>query len=101
MYFVLPVLLASMATAQVEVEEYTLDNGMTFLLLPRSEQPNNVSAGWLAHVGSVEKVVDTPLQQDPRATHAPSRAATSHQRAQQHAVEIRRAAPPLAPETAE
>jgi predicted Zn-dependent peptidase len=48
-------LLTPLASAQVEVEEYTLDNGMTFLLLPRYEEPNNVAAGWLAHVGSVNE----------------------------------------------
>ena len=45
--------LPSVAQAQVNVEAFELDNGMTFLLLPRAEQPNNVSAGWLAEVGSV------------------------------------------------
>jgi len=48
-------LLASFAHAQVEVEEFALDNGMTFLLVPRTEQPNNVAAGWVAHVGSVNE----------------------------------------------
>ena len=44
------------ATAQqVEVEEFTLDNGMQFLLVPRSDQPNVVSAGWVARVGSVNE----------------------------------------------
>lgn len=47
--------LPSMANAQVDVEEFELDNGMTFLLLPRAEEPNNVSAGWLAEVGSVNE----------------------------------------------
>lgn len=40
---------------QVEVEEFTLDNGMEFLLLPRDEQPNVIAAGWLARVGSVHE----------------------------------------------
>jgi len=40
---------------QVDVEEITLDNGMTFLLLPRADQPLNVAAGWIAKVGSVNE----------------------------------------------
>ena len=49
-------LVASTATAQqVEVVEFTLENGMQFLLLPRSDQPNLVSAGWVARVGSVNE----------------------------------------------
>ncbi|HMN96484.1 MAG TPA: pitrilysin family protein [Phycisphaerales bacterium] len=48
--------LASAAAAQqVEVEEFTLDNGMKFLLVPRSDQPNVIAAGWLAKVGSVNE----------------------------------------------
>ena len=47
--------LPSVAQAQVNVEAFELDNGMTFLLLPRAEQPNNVSAGWMAKVGSVNE----------------------------------------------
>lgn len=43
------------AAQQVEVEEFTLDNGMQFLLVPRSDQPNVVSAGWVARVGSVNE----------------------------------------------
>lgn len=44
------------ATAQrVEVEEFVLDNGMTFLLSPRDDQPNSVAAGWVAKVGSVNE----------------------------------------------
>ena len=38
---------------QVAVEEFTLPNGMQFLLVPRGDQPNVVSAGWVARVGSV------------------------------------------------
>jgi len=49
-------LSALTASAQhVEPIEHTLPNGMTFLLLPRDEQPNNVAAGWLARVGSVNE----------------------------------------------
>ncbi len=40
---------------QVAVEEFTLDNGMQFLLVPRSDQPNVVSGGWVARVGSVNE----------------------------------------------
>src|SRR5438552_18203870 len=32
-----------------------LDNGMKFLLAPRHDQPNNIAAGWLAKVGSVNE----------------------------------------------
>ena len=49
-------LAASVAKAQqVAVEELTLPNGMQFLLVPRSDQPNVVSAGWVAKVGSVDE----------------------------------------------
>ena len=37
---------------QVNVETFTLDNGMKFLLYPRHEEPNIVAAGWVAKVGS-------------------------------------------------
>lgn len=40
---------------QVAAEEFTLPNGMQFLLVPRSDQPNVVSAGWVARVGSVNE----------------------------------------------
>ncbi len=40
---------------QVQVEEFTLDNGMKFLLVPRTEQPNHIAAGWVAKVGSVNE----------------------------------------------
>ena len=47
---------APLASAQqVEVEEFTLDNGMKFLLAPRHDQPNSIAAGWLAKVGSVNE----------------------------------------------
>ena len=49
-------LLASTTLAQqVEVEEFVLPNGMEFLLLPRYEQPNTITAGWVAKVGSVNE----------------------------------------------
>ena len=40
---------------QVAVEEFRLPNGMQFLLVPRADQPNVVSAGWVARVGSVNE----------------------------------------------
>ena len=43
------------AAQKVAVEEFTLPNGMQFLLVPRSDQPNVVSAGWVARVGSVNE----------------------------------------------
>ena len=33
---------------KVEAEEFRLPNGMQFLLVPRADQPNVVSAGWVA-----------------------------------------------------
>jgi predicted Zn-dependent peptidase len=48
--------LASAASAQqVQVEEFVLDNGMEFLLVPRDGQPNSIAAGWVAKVGSVNE----------------------------------------------
>ncbi len=44
------------AVAQnVQPIEYTLDNGMKFLLMPRDEQPNIITAGWIAPVGSANE----------------------------------------------
>jgi predicted Zn-dependent peptidase len=40
---------------QVQPEEFTLDNGMKFLLLPRKAQPNSIACGWVAKVGSVNE----------------------------------------------
>lgn len=46
----------SSAVAQnVQPIEYTLDNGMKFLLMPRDEQPNIITAGWIAPVGSANE----------------------------------------------
>jgi predicted Zn-dependent peptidase len=39
---------------QINVEEYRLPNGMSFLLFPHRESPT-VAAGWLARVGSVNE----------------------------------------------
>ncbi|MFQ5655404.1 MAG: M16 family metallopeptidase, partial [Planctomycetota bacterium] len=52
----LPCLFALPASGQnVAVEEFTLDNGMEFLLLPRDDQPNSITAGWMAKVGSANE----------------------------------------------
>ena len=40
---------------QVEPDVFTLDNGMKFILLQRSAEPNNVAVGWVAKVGSVNE----------------------------------------------
>lgn len=40
---------------QVEPIQFTLDNGMEFMLYPRTEEPNIIAAGWLAKVGSVNE----------------------------------------------
>ncbi|GJM18077.1 MAG: peptidase M16 [Phycisphaeraceae bacterium] len=45
----------SASAQQIEAEEFVLDNGMTFILVPRTEQPLNVAAGWLARVGSANE----------------------------------------------
>jgi predicted Zn-dependent peptidase len=42
---------APAASAQVQVESFTLDNGMTFLMVKKPEL-TTVAAGWVAHVGS-------------------------------------------------
>ena len=46
---------SSTAPGQVEPDVFTLENGMKFILLPRNEEPNNVAAGWVAKVGSVNE----------------------------------------------
>ena len=48
-------IFSSAAHGQVEPDVFTLENGMKFILLPRSEEPNNVAAGWVAKVGSVNE----------------------------------------------
>ena len=54
-FFLSALLLAASAAGQrVEVEEFTLDNGMKFLLLPREGDPN-VAAGWISKFGSVNE----------------------------------------------
>lgn len=50
------VLVSTTARAQqVEPIEFTLDNGMKFLLLPRDEQPNVITAGWVTPAGSTSE----------------------------------------------
>jgi len=46
---------AGSVAQNVQPIEYTLDNGMKFLLMPRDEQPNVITAGWIANVGSVNE----------------------------------------------
>ena len=48
-------LTATGQAQQVAIEEFTLDNGMQFLLVPRTDQPDVVSGGWVARVGSVNE----------------------------------------------
>ena len=56
MAMLLGLAITAPASAQnVAVEEYVLDNGMKFLLLPRYEEPNTISCGWVAQVGSVNE----------------------------------------------
>src|SRR5262245_6382146 len=53
----LPVLLLAAAAVprpRIDVTEVTLGNGMRWLLFPRHDAPT-VSAGWVAHVGSVNE----------------------------------------------
>ncbi len=40
---------------QLTPEVLTLDNGMKFILVPRTDEPNTISCGWLAKVGSVNE----------------------------------------------
>ncbi len=47
--------VCSLAQSQVQPEVFVLDNGMKFILLPRLEEPNNIAAGWVAQVGSVNE----------------------------------------------
>jgi len=54
---VLPLLLLAAGPApkpRIEITEVTLGNGMRWLLFPRHDAPA-VSAGWVAHVGSVNE----------------------------------------------
>ena len=49
-----PSAVAATVAAAVPVEEFTLDNGMRFLLVRRPEQAT-VMGGWVAHVGSANE----------------------------------------------
>ena len=53
---VLPALLCllTLLAQQVPVQEFKLDNGMKFLLVPRKGSPN-IAAGWIAKVGAVNE----------------------------------------------
>ena len=53
-FLVLPLFAALAAAQQIPVEEFTLDNGMRVLLLPRKGSAN-IAAGWVARVGSVNE----------------------------------------------
>ncbi|MBT4530426.1 MAG: insulinase family protein [Phycisphaerae bacterium] len=48
-------LVASHSFGGVEPDVFTLDNGMKFILLPRTEEQNSVAVGWVAKVGSVNE----------------------------------------------
>ncbi len=50
--FLALLLARSTPAQQVDAQEYTLENGMTLLMVPRSGDPN-IAAGWVAKVGSV------------------------------------------------
>jgi predicted Zn-dependent peptidase len=49
-----PAAAAPAVSAQVQVESFTLDNGLTFLLV-RKPELTTVAAGWVAHVGSANE----------------------------------------------
>lgn len=53
-FLVVPLFAALAAAQQIPVEEFTLDNGMRVLLLPRKGSAN-IAAGWVARVGSVNE----------------------------------------------
>src|SRR5687768_9429346 len=52
--FAAPARAAAAEKAGIAVEEFTLQNGMRWLLFERHDSPT-VSAGWVAHVGSVNE----------------------------------------------
>ena len=49
-----PLLAGAAAAQELKIEEQTLSNGLKLLLLARKDEPA-VSAGWVAHVGSVNE----------------------------------------------
>src|SRR5688572_2243800 len=46
--------LSAAEKPQITVQEFTLPNGMRWLLFERHDSPT-ISAGWVAHVGSVDE----------------------------------------------
>jgi len=52
--FAVPLLAAIAAAQQLPVQEFTLENGLRVLLLPRKGSAN-IAAGWAARVGSVNE----------------------------------------------
>jgi len=52
---ILFLVVAPCASAQVRPTVFTLENGMKFILLERSEEKNSVAVGWVAKVGSVNE----------------------------------------------
>jgi predicted Zn-dependent peptidase len=52
--FVLLAFCAAAWAQQVGVQEYVLQNGMRFLMIPKKGDPN-IAAGWIARVGSVNE----------------------------------------------
>jgi len=52
---ILTIPVGSAIAQNVQPVEYTLDNGMKFLLMQRDEQPNIITAGWIAPVGSANE----------------------------------------------
>lgn len=47
-------IVCPMNAQQIQVEEFVLENGMNFLLVPRRGDPN-IAAGWIAKVGSANE----------------------------------------------
>jgi predicted Zn-dependent peptidase len=52
---ILTIPAATVVAQNVQPIEYTLDNGMKFLLMPRDEQPNVITAGWITPAGSANE----------------------------------------------
>ncbi|MSR44794.1 MAG: insulinase family protein, partial [Phycisphaerales bacterium] len=46
---------STLQAQQLTPEIFTLPNGMKFVLVARDDEPNTISAGWLAKVGSVNE----------------------------------------------
>ena len=59
--FLIPLLIASVASSQeLKVEEHVLSNGMKLLLVPRPDEPV-VSGGWVAHNWACELSSTRPV----------------------------------------